>query len=47
MNAIHQIRPLWGRGTAGTAVEGVSPSSALPLYQPSAGPPPRIGEDRS
>jgi tRNA pseudouridine55 synthase len=45
---IHSLKilPGTGRGTAGTAVEGVSCESQAPLHQPSAGPPPRPGEDQ-
>ena len=44
--AIEQILPGTGRGTARSAVEGAPNLAQPPLHQPSAGPPPRSGEDR-
>jgi ribonuclease R len=44
--AIDQILPGTGRGTAGTAVEGVQRPAQPPLHHPADGPPPRPGEDR-
>jgi tRNA pseudouridine55 synthase len=40
-----KILPGTGRGTARSAVEGLAQSPEQPLHQPSAGPPPRTGED--
>ncbi|MDB5719600.1 MAG: truB [Alphaproteobacteria bacterium] len=40
-----EILPGTGRGTALCAVEGLARTPAQPLHQPSAGPPPRTGED--
>jgi UDP-N-acetylmuramoylalanine--D-glutamate ligase len=40
-----KILPGTGRGTARSAVEGLARSTEQPLHQPSAGPPPRTGED--
>jgi hypothetical protein len=43
-----EVLPGTGRGTARSAVEGGERSEqggAGPLHQPSAGPPPRSGED--
>jgi UDP-N-acetylmuramoylalanine--D-glutamate ligase len=40
-----KILPGTGRGTARSAVEGLARSTEQPLHQPSAGPPPRSGED--
>jgi tRNA pseudouridine55 synthase len=42
-----EILPGTGRGTARSAVEGLALSPEQPLHQPSAGPPPRPGEDLS
>ncbi|HEX4736320.1 MAG TPA: HAMP domain-containing sensor histidine kinase [Allosphingosinicella sp.] len=39
------LLPGTGRGTARSAVEGPAPTSARPLHQPAAGPPPRSGEE--
>jgi signal transduction histidine kinase len=39
------ILPGTGRGTARSAVEGLSQSTEQPLHQPAAGPPPRSGEE--
>jgi len=41
-----EILPGMGRGTARSAVEGGLSPEPSPLHQPSAGPPPRPGEDR-
>jgi UDP-N-acetylmuramoylalanine--D-glutamate ligase len=40
-----QLLPGTGRGTARSAVEGARHLAQPPLHQPSAGPPPRSGED--
>jgi tRNA pseudouridine55 synthase len=40
-----EILPGTGRGTARSAVEAVAQTPQQPLYQPSAGPPPRSGEE--
>jgi 5-oxoprolinase (ATP-hydrolysing) len=40
------ILPGTGRGTARSAVEGVPSPAQTPLHQPSAGPPPRAGEEQ-
>ncbi|HEY1146672.1 MAG TPA: flavoprotein, partial [Allosphingosinicella sp.] len=46
LKAIAQILPGTGRGTAQSAVEGFTRTPTQPLHQPSAGSPPRTGEDR-
>ncbi|HYE28753.1 MAG TPA: UDP-N-acetylmuramoyl-L-alanine--D-glutamate ligase [Allosphingosinicella sp.] len=47
--ALSQILPGTGRGTARSAVEGPAPTAPVspspPLHQPAAGPPPRTGEE--
>ncbi|WP_324749991.1 bifunctional phosphopantothenoylcysteine decarboxylase/phosphopantothenate synthase [Sphingomonas sp. LY54] len=45
LKAIAAILPGTGRGTVRSTVEGSAPGSEQPLHQPSAGPPPRSGED--
>src|SRR5688500_15737351 len=40
-----QFLPGTGKETARSAVEGPALSLAQPLHQPSAGPPPRTGEE--
>ncbi|MGS1018143.1 bifunctional phosphopantothenoylcysteine decarboxylase/phosphopantothenate synthase [Allosphingosinicella humi] len=44
--AITSNLPGTGRGTAQSAVEGPAPTPSPPLHQPSAGSPPRTGEDQ-
>lgn len=45
LRAIESILPSTGRGTARSAVEGFPQPPSPPLHQPSAGSPPRAGED--
>lgn len=45
LGAIESILPSTGRGTARSAVEGFPQPPSPPLHQPSAGSPPRAGED--